>query len=122
MPRATFVLPLILAAGFAQPCSAGADFPQIERHAAVSLAGLNPADPGDAGVILARVETAAKHACGIMPERDPAYASAPHFVVADFKACVAAAMARTVAVIKNPALAKRYAETYGLANPAPASR
>lgn len=88
--------------------------PQIERRVAVSAVDLNLSNPVDAAVMLERISRAARIACGVMAQRDPAYALSAHFVERNFNACREAAVARAVANLNSPALASFYANSHNL--------
>lgn len=85
-------------------------YPLIERTVAVSHSDLDLNKPQDARVMLARIEHAARQACGFMPERDKAYAAAPRFVTKDFSGCKRRAVAHAVARLHAPVVSRLYAE------------
>ena len=123
---ASFAKLLVLSAGLALPLQAASaqpasPYPVQGRQVALDLQGLNLKDPGAAPMVLARIEAAARHACGIMAERDPAYKLSPQFVTRDFTQCQVRAVAETVARLRQPALSQAYAEAHGPADPHQAS-
>ncbi len=87
-----------------------AETPLIERNVAVSHSDLDLNKPGDARIMLARIDRAARQACGTMAERDRAYSSAPHFVTRDFSGCIERATGKAVARLRAPAVSRIYAE------------
>jgi UrcA family protein len=115
-----FVLPVCLALTISS-AAAQSPYPTQERRVALDLRGLDLKDPRMVPIALARIEVAASHACGIMPQRDPAYVSAPQFVSRDFARCQARAVAETVASLHHQALTQAYAEAHGQNQPQPAS-
>lgn len=86
-------------------------YPVAEQTVKVSYRDLNLSDPKDARILLDRIVAAAREACGIMPQRNPAYRLVPQFVSRDFARCTDAATQRTVAGLHAPAVARAYAET-----------
>ena len=84
-----------------QSAAAQSPYPVQERRVTLDLHGLNLKDPRMAPTVLARIEQAARHVCGIMPERDPAYKLSPQFVARDFTQCQARAVAETVASLRS---------------------
>jgi len=107
----TLILTTAAAGFFATAVQAEHRYPVAEQTVKVSYRDLNLSDPKDARIMLDRIAEAARKACGIMPQRNPAYRLVPQFVTKDFAACTEAAMQRTVAGLQAPAVARAYAET-----------
>lgn len=97
---------LVLAALIAiLPGAALADEPTITRHVVVRIDDLNLSDEHDAAVLLQRLETAARKACGDRPfsqNMHPAETEMRH----DFNKCRAAALNRALAEMRSQILDK----------------
>jgi len=65
--------------------------------------------------MLGRIETAAKHACGGMPERDRFYRSSPKFVSKQFRQCTQDAVRGAVMHLAAPQVSRVYAKKRGVA-------
>lgn len=77
---------------------------------AVSRADLDLTRPADAAVLLQRVETAARKACGGDPRRHPSYEVMPRYVRKAFAECRVDAVARAVDEVGSPMLSRAHAE------------
>ena len=114
MSRFTLVFAAASLAAFclssqAQPVS---PYPIVTGQIRVSYAGLDLNDRHDASLMLGRIETAARRACGGMAERDPAYRTNTMFVEKARLACRTDAVRRTVTEMNLPLLTRAYAEAY----------
>jgi UrcA family protein len=112
MTKFAFLTAAVVAAAVAQGASAqNFRYPLIERSVQVSYKDLNLSKPGDARVMLGRLEIAARVSCGFMPERDRAFSVSHQFIRKDFTGCTETALAKAVANLHAPMVLRAYAES-----------
>lgn len=96
--------------------AAGADngFPIETTTVNVAYGDLDLGTDAGAQAMLARIEKAAKRACGTMPERDRFYRSNPEFVAGAFRQCTRQAVRDAVAQLQAPLVSRAYAAANGV--------
>lgn len=82
----------------------------------VAYGDLDLGTEAGARTMLKRIETAAKHACGIMPERDRFYRSNQDFVERAFRQCTSQSVREAVARLHAPLVTHAYAVANGVAD------
>jgi UrcA family protein len=78
----------------------------VRRQMVIHFGDLNPSNPKDAGVLLARIERAAKTACG----GQPTFSSYTGHLDGTFEECRGTAIRKAVERLGSPTLTRVYTE------------